>query len=106
PVPHVLGERLPADPPQVGEPVGVEPVLGHPVLRVVEGAVPRPLALERHAPVVAAERIADAAPGALAGLVGETAEVGAVAPAEEVRRPLGPVLLPLLDVIVRLGVTG
>ena len=75
-VPHVPGERRAADPPEVGEPVGVEAVVGHAVLGVVEGPVPGPLAPQRHTAVGAAERVADAPVG-----VGRRLVVGRVGPA-------------------------
>ena len=86
-VPQVVAQRLAAEPAQVGEPVGVQPVVRDAFRRVVERPRPRDLPVEGHAVVQALERVRQRA---RAGLLGEAAEVGAVAPPEHERRRLRP----------------
>src|SRR5436190_17401125 len=58
-VPHVALEPLAGVTLHVGQPVGVEPVMGDALLVVIEDALAGALAPEGHLSVVGAERIAD-----------------------------------------------
>src|SRR3954447_18425702 len=60
-VPHVALEPLAGVTLHVGQPVGVEPVVGDALLVVVEDPLAGALALEGDLPVVGAKRIADRA---------------------------------------------
>ena len=104
---HVACQAAAAESLEVLEPLGVEAVVGDAFLAVVERPLARRLLVEGDAAVVALERVADGLVALDRGrLCGQAAEVGAVAPAELEGRAAGPVVAPLLHVVVGGRVAG